>query len=550
MTLPARRLMAAFALGLTMITAGWTAPGGAAHAQGLFDQPKYAAIVVDAKTGEVLYNRRADAQRYPASITKVMTLYLTFEALATGRLSLNDTLVMSQHAASQAPSKLGLKPGQSISVDNAIRAAAVKSANDMAVLLAERVGGSEDRFAQLMTLRAQELGMRGTHFANATGLPNARHYTTARDIAILSRAVMRDYPQYYGYFSQKQFAWRGQNITNHNRLMLRMAGMDGLKTGYTNSAGFTLAASAVRDGRRLITVVLGGNSTASRDENVETLLRAGFDVLNRRAHGQNITVAANIAEPDDVGGPVTRPETEMGSAEQKGLEVELADATASQARSAFVARTIASTPVPNPAAAALPAKMLVAAKAPPKADPKLADCAKAERQGRHGRRSAPSCALQTAKADVADCAKLHRAKRRACERKADAVQVAKAEPAKPAAADCAKLKRGRRHACEAQTTQVADASSKSDKGAKGDAAGKGGKYLIQVGAYGNKRQAEDHLAKVSGKFGAVVSGGDGQVSSAAGNFRVRFSGFSSAAAKSACQKLSAKGERCMVMASS
>ncbi len=157
-------------------------------------QPKYAAIVVDAKSGEVLYAQQADSPRYPASITKVMTLYLTFEALANGKLSPNDMITVSPRAAAQAPTKLGLRPGQSITVADAMSAVAVKSANDMAVALAEKIGGNENRFAAMMTLKAQELGMNNSHFVNASGLPDSRQLTTARDIAILSRAVMRDYP--------------------------------------------------------------------------------------------------------------------------------------------------------------------------------------------------------------------------------------------------------------------------------------------------------------------------------------------------------------------
>ena len=213
------------------------------------DEPRYAAIVEDARTGEVLYDKRADSPRYPASITKIMTLYLTFEAVATGKLALTDMISVSPHAAAQAPTKLGLKPGDTISVEDAMHAVAVKSANDMAVALAERIGGgSESRFAAMMTMKAQELGMTRTRFVNANGLPDNRQITTARDIATLSRAVLRDYPQYYGFFSQEQFTFRGQTMANHNALLHKMPGVDGIKTGFTNAAGYNLAASAVRDG--------------------------------------------------------------------------------------------------------------------------------------------------------------------------------------------------------------------------------------------------------------------------------------------------------------
>jgi D-alanyl-D-alanine carboxypeptidase (penicillin-binding protein 5/6) len=268
-------------------------------------QSKYAAIVVDAKSGEVLYAKRADSTRYPASITKVMTLYLTYEALASGKLKLDDRVVFSPHAAAQAPTKLGLRAGDSISVSEAIQAMTTLSANDAAVAMAEKIGGSESRFVAMMTLRARELGMANTHFANANGLPDSRNVSTARDIALLSRAVMRDFPQYYRYFSQTNFSFRGRNIRNHNHLLTGVPGVDGLKTGFTNASGFNIAISGVRDGRRLIVVVLGGPTRAARDQNAEDLLLTGFDVMGRRARGEQITVAQNLFEGDPIG-PVVR----------------------------------------------------------------------------------------------------------------------------------------------------------------------------------------------------------------------------------------------------
>jgi D-alanyl-D-alanine carboxypeptidase (penicillin-binding protein 5/6) len=276
-------------------------------------EPRYAAIVMDAGTGEVLYEKRADSPRYPASITKIMTLYLAFEALATGRLKETDLITVSAHAAAQAPTKLGLRPGDTIDVEDAMHAIAVKSANDMAVALAEKLGGSESRFAALMTMKAQELGMTRTRFVNANGLPDSRQITTARDIATLSRAVLRDYPQYYGYFSQEQFVFRGQVMNNHNGLLGKMPGVDGLKTGFTNAAGFNLAASAVRDGHRLITVVLGGSSGASRNANVEDLLLTGFDIEQRRDHGETIALTQNLFEAPPVAVPAA-PEYAQGDA--------------------------------------------------------------------------------------------------------------------------------------------------------------------------------------------------------------------------------------------
>ncbi len=287
-------------------------------------EPKYAAIVIDANSGEVLYDKRADSPRYPASVTKIMTLYLTFEALSEGRMKLTDRVVISPRAAAQAPTKLGLPPGDSITVDEAIRAMTVKSANDVAVAMAEKLGGSEARFAALMTLRGQELGMRNSRFVNASGLPDSRQISTARDLAILSRATMRDFPQYYSYFSIKGFTFRGSYVKGHNRLLDSMDGFDGLKTGYTNASGFNLAGSAVRDGRRLIAVVLGGSSTAWRDNNMEDLLLTGFEVLKRRSHGDRTTIAANLYE-DEPNGPIMRPSIEQGDGDQAGLKIVLTE---------------------------------------------------------------------------------------------------------------------------------------------------------------------------------------------------------------------------------
>jgi D-alanyl-D-alanine carboxypeptidase (penicillin-binding protein 5/6) len=331
----ARRLALAVALTAAAIGgASFGAPGQAlARPQFVTTESKYAAIVMDASTGEVLYARNPDAERYPASISKIMTLYLTFEALQTGRLKPTDELVISPHAASMAPSKLGLRPGETISVDEAMRAVAVKSANDMAVALAERIGGSESRFAALMTLRAQELGMTHTHYVNASGLPDVRQVSSARDIAILSRAVMRDYPQYYGFFSIKHFDWHGQSITNHNGLLGKMPGLDGLKTGFINASGFNLAASAVRDNHRLIAVVLGGNTTAARDAHVEDLLDTGFVVLHRRDLGQTVDFASNLSEPAPIG-LISRPPVEEGSADQAGVHIVLTNTEAASLHAA------------------------------------------------------------------------------------------------------------------------------------------------------------------------------------------------------------------------
>ena len=236
----------------------------------------YSSIVIDAQTGTVLSEDNADAERYPASLTKMMTLYLVFQALHNGKLTLDTRLPVSAHAAEQSPTKLGLRPGEQVAVRDVILGMVTRSANDAAVVAAEALGGTEDHFGQMMTDQARRLGMTNTNFHNASGLPDPLQTTTARDIARLSRALIRDYPQYYTYFSTPEFTFAGQRITNHNHLISWYEGADGIKTGFINAAGFNLAASAVRDGRRLIGVVLGGPSPFARDRYMAKLLDAGF----------------------------------------------------------------------------------------------------------------------------------------------------------------------------------------------------------------------------------------------------------------------------------
>ena len=238
--------------------------------------PVAAEILMDAGSGKVIQGRNADTLTYPASLTKMMTLMLTFEALDRGSLRLDQSLVVSQHAASMPPSRLWLSPGSTITVEQAILALVTRSANDVAVVLGEALGGSETAFAAKMTARAHALGMRRTVFRNASGLPDRLQRTTARDMAILSRTLIRGHARHYAYFQRRSFDWQGDTVYGHNRLMARYPGMDGIKTGYIAASGFNLAASAVRDGRRLIAVVMGGHSANSRDDRVADLLDAGF----------------------------------------------------------------------------------------------------------------------------------------------------------------------------------------------------------------------------------------------------------------------------------
>lgn len=233
---------------------------------------KYAGIVVDANSGKVIYASNADGRRYPASLTKMMTLYVLFEELNAGRMTKATRLEVSAHAASQAPSKLGLKTGESITVEDAIKALVTKSANDVAVVVSEAIGGTEFAFARRMTETARRIGMKRTKFRNASGLPDPGQVTTARDMATLGLRLQRDFPQWYPYFAIRSFTFRGRTYRTHNRLLGRVPGIDGIKTGYTRASGYNLTSSVRRNGKHLVGVVLGGRTGRSRDQQMQAIL--------------------------------------------------------------------------------------------------------------------------------------------------------------------------------------------------------------------------------------------------------------------------------------
>jgi D-alanyl-D-alanine carboxypeptidase len=234
--------------------------------------PPYAEIVLDANSGNVLHAENADELRHPASLTKIMTLYLLFERLDAGKIRLDTQIPVSEHASIQAPTKLGLKPGQTIAVEDAVYAMATKSANDAAVAIAEAIGGSEREFADMMTLKAQALGMRRTIYRNASGLPNDEQVTTARDQALLGRAMQERFPRYARYFATPSFTYHGETMRNHNHLLGHVEGMDGIKTGYTEASGFNLVASVRRNNRHIVSVVMGGSSAGARDARTRSLV--------------------------------------------------------------------------------------------------------------------------------------------------------------------------------------------------------------------------------------------------------------------------------------
>lgn len=239
--------------------------------------PLHASIVVDANTGEVLHESHADASRYPASLTKMMTLYILYEAIQQGKMNLDTRMPVSIYAASMPSTNINLRAGDTISVREAIAALVVRSANDVATVVAETLGNTEANFARMMTDKARVLGMRSTTFRNASGLPHSEQKTTARDLVTLSTRLMKDFPQYYHYFSTQSFTHKGTTYNSHNRMLRNTRGVDGLKTGFIRASGFNIATSAKRGNRRVIAVVMGGQTAAARDQYMSHLLDYSFN---------------------------------------------------------------------------------------------------------------------------------------------------------------------------------------------------------------------------------------------------------------------------------
>lgn len=257
---------------------------------------KFAAIVVDANTGRTLFSASPDAPRFPASLTKMMTLYLTFEALKAGRIAKDTPVPFSAQAAAMPPTKLGIGAGRSVTVETAILALVTKSANDAAAALGELLGGSEQRFSLMMTQKARGLGMTGTEFRNASGLPNPAQHTTARDMARLGMALRQHFPEYYSYFSTPAFKFGRQRMANHNRLLGRVKGVDGIKTGYTNASGYNLVSSVTDGNKRLVAVVMGGASGRSRDDKMAALIQEYLpQASGRGSDGAAIAYAASAS---------------------------------------------------------------------------------------------------------------------------------------------------------------------------------------------------------------------------------------------------------------
>ncbi len=538
-----------------------------AQAGDLSYNSRYAAIVVDAQSGEVLYAARADSARYPASLTKIMTLYMVFDALAKGDIRPTDTITVSARAASQAPVKVYLRAGDTIDVDTAMRLAAMYSANDMAEALAEKVGGTEERFAAMMTIKAKELGMTQTNFVNANGLPDPRQLSSARDLAILARAVMRDFPQYYSYFDLNSVTYRGRTYYNHNPLH-GMAGVDGMKTGYTNAAGQNLVASQVKGNHRLVAVMLGAADKQQRREHVTELLSIGFDVSERRDHGEVIAVAQNefaraldmprmstsytqFASNDRQFSDQELRETLEGSEQANAQDVDVQKASA-QVKAPLVVQTLTQVqqaqavqaqPPAQSASLASPSQDIPDTVTPPAPVPYAA--VKAAIQ--------PPSYQPVRTADISDDPKPVKASVKTVN-KSEANLAAAVENNRKALAD--KTTGDKTSKAEARKQQLAskndsdddsDAPAKCKKGKKCKKEKEPG-WSIQVGAFKEKSLASDWVKSVKMRFDDALAESRSEISkNENGWYRTRFAALTKDQATKACKSMEAKRLDCMII---
>ena len=484
--------------------------------------PPFATIVVDGNSGEVLQASNADALRHPASLTKIMTLYLLFERLDTGKIKLDTPLKVSEHAAEQAPTKLGLKPGQTIAVEDAIKAVVTKSANDAAVAISENLAGDEDEFAKLMTQKARALGMSRTTYVNASGLPDDDQITSARDQALLGRAIQERFPRYYRYFSTEEFVYRGRAMRNHNHLLGAVGGVDGIKTGYTRDSGFNLVTSVHRDGRYIVAVVLGGRSAFERDAHMRELISAHIKeaALRRTApvlaenveqHGDPQLVTLAKAPLPSHADPI--PTGDVNAKVTGGTAVGSSDPI-----QPLLVKTISYRTAPLQTASLAPLPMLV-----PVAAPSTQPAA------------APVHAPPTAQLPETPSTIVVASTEPAAIATAPKTDTAKAEPAKaePARADLAKAADPAK--AESATPQVH---------------ARGG-WLIQVGAFDGEDEAKQHLSAAQTKVPAMLGAADAFTERVQKGdkalYRARFAGFDKATAESVCKLLKRSDIECMAL---
>ncbi|SRR5579871_634153 len=520
--------------------------------------PPYAAIVVDANSGHVLHADKADELRHPASLTKIMTLYLLFEQLEAGKLRLDSQIPVSEHASIQAPTKLGLKPGQSIEIEDAIRGLVTKSANDAAVAVAEAIGGSERDFADMMTLKARALGMSRTVYRNASGLPNDEQVTTARDQALLGRAIQERFPRYYRYFATPSFTYHGQTMRNHNQLLGHVEGMDGIKTGYTQASGFNLVASVRRDNRHIVSVVLGGTSAGARDARMRSLIE---EYILAAAPQKTLVASVTSSRPgaarsEEARASETRSPDNTVASRTRGLDSR--PAAAPSARATYSVASYGQSPTwPAPSTPASPASGVVTP------SPAASEQATTTAAAPTGVVSAPPAAPAT---DPIKPIQVKTVKVKMAPTQMAALAPPPAAPAPPQAAPAAVVPQAsvaeepRRDPVrdliaetirETTPPQSALAPAGLPKVAASSAQSSHSGWMIQVGAFDDEREARERIAAVQAKAGQIlkhanpfteiVTMGDKKL------YRARFAGIEKDQAEAICRQLKRNDIACMTI---
>jgi D-alanyl-D-alanine carboxypeptidase len=513
--------------------------------------PPTASIVMDGNSGAVLEESNPDALRHPASLTKVMTLYLLFERLDAGKIRLDTPLTVSEHAAEQAPTKLGLQPGQTIAVEDAIKSIVTKSANDAAVVIAENLGGSEEAFAAQMTQKAHALGMSRTTYVNASGLPDDDQITTARDEALLGRAIQDRFPRLYRFFSTTSFVFRGRTIRGHNHLLGSVTGVDGIKTGFTRASGFNLITSVHRDGRFIVGVVLGGRSAFERDAHMRALVDANIRLASARrtapivaeasgpkyapqavapARPSSRAVTKQLAPPpaDPVAATAATARTTVGSSDPiRPVLVKTVTYHTVTVRSASMQPMPVLVPVGQPAQGLVAQAPQAAPPAPPMATPVAHSAEPAPRpvETQVAEAEAPAAPVE------AHAAPVEAPHYTLASRELTPVPV----PPKPeqASAEAAKT-------APVQQAPAVPAARHAHGG-----------WIIQIGAYDGEQEARQHLSDARSKvhealaaadpFTERVQKGDKSL------YRARFAGFDKATAEAACRQLKRSDFACLAL---
>jgi D-alanyl-D-alanine carboxypeptidase len=487
--------------------------------------PPSASIVVDGNTGAVLQASNPDATRHPASLTKIMTLYLLFERLDAGKIKLDTPLKVSDHAADQDPTKLDLKPGQTIPVEDAIKGVVTRSANDAAVVIAESIGGSENEFAKLMTQKAHALGMSRTTYVNASGLPDDDQITTARDQALLGRAIQDRFPRYYKYFSLPAFVYHGVAIRNHDHLLGQVEGVDGIKTGFTRASGFNLVTSVHRDGRYVVAVVLGGRSGFQRDAHMRELISAHIKEASLQ---RTAPVIADQAAPREEPQPAASTKAALVSRTDPTPTAAVTTRAAAGSNDPIqplLVKTVSYRIAPVPPAPLAPMPALVAAPAPQPEAPRIV----------------------VASADTVPPV---------------TIAAVKSDPIKPDAPkpDVAKeVPKTEIPKTEVPKTEVATIAPASPEPAKAEPAkseppaqvrARGG-WLIQIGAYPGEDEAKQHLSaarsKVRDKLSAADPFTERVLKGDKALYRARFAGFDKATADATCKQLKRNDFDCITV---